>query len=99
MRRVLVLWAAVVMLTGCGARRPAAVATRPAPSAAEGVERLIRQGCYRCLEQAFAEAEARGAATQAFEAAALLVLRSKELGSRPSPGLDTHDRVPPPIPR
>ena len=59
---------------------------RPAP-AAEGVERLIRQGCYRCLEQAFAEAEAHGAATQAFEAAALLVLRSKELGLPSEPWL------------
>jgi len=87
MRRVLVFLAAAAMLTGCGARRPAAVATRPAPSAAEGVERLIRQGCYRCLEQAFAEAEAHGAATQAFEAAALLVLRSKELGLPTEPWL------------
>ena len=59
----------------------------PRRLAAEGVERLIRQGCYRCLEQAFAEAEARGAATQAFEAAALLVLRSKELGLPTEPWL------------
>src|SRR4029453_11797464 len=41
---------------------------------------LIRQGCYRCLEQAFEKAQRLGARTQAFEAAALLTLRSKELG-------------------
>jgi len=80
MRKALVFWVAVVMLAGCATRRPAAVATRPALSAAEDTERLIRHGCYRCLEAAFADADARGAGTQAFEAAALLVLRSKELG-------------------
>jgi tetratricopeptide (TPR) repeat protein len=48
---------------------------------------LIRHGCYRCLEQAFDEARARGAATDAFEAAALLVLRSKELGLPVEPWL------------
>jgi tetratricopeptide (TPR) repeat protein len=47
----------------------------------------MRQGCYRCLEQAFVEAEARGAATQVFEVAALLVLRSKELGLPTEPWL------------
>jgi tetratricopeptide (TPR) repeat protein len=41
---------------------------------------LIERGCYRCLETAFAGATARGATQQAFEAAVLLALRSKELG-------------------
>jgi hypothetical protein len=48
---------------------------------------LIRHGCYRCLEEAFADAETRGAGRQAFEAAALLVLRSKELGLPTEPWL------------
>jgi tetratricopeptide (TPR) repeat protein len=75
------------MMAGCAARRPADVSTGPAPAAAGDVERLIRHGCYRCLEQAYADADARGAATQAFEAAALLVLRSKELGLPVEPWL------------
>ena len=67
----------------------AACATRvppPAPSAPPAVEfddavdRLIRRGCYRCLEQAYEQAQEKGAREQAFEAAALLTLRSKELG-------------------
>jgi tetratricopeptide (TPR) repeat protein len=89
MRKCLVLLALLAMPAGCAARRPAAVATRPTSAAADDVdvERLIRQGCYRCLERAFTAAEARGAATQAFEAAALLVLRSKELGLPTEPWL------------
>lgn len=89
MRNCLVLLAAFALFGGCAARRPADVAARPGPAAAEDadVEQLIRQGCYRCLERAFAEAEARGAGTQAFEAAALLVLRSKELGLPTEPWL------------
>ena len=87
MRKVLVLFAACVMLAGCGARRPAPAPTPTASSSADDAERLIRQGCYRCLEQAFAGAEKRGARTQAFEAAALLVLRSKELGLPTEPWL------------
>ncbi len=88
MRKVLVLFAACVMLAGCGARRPAPVPTPTASSSADDFERLIRHGCYRCLEQAFADAEKRGAGTQAFEAAALLVLRSKELGLPTAPWLE-----------
>jgi tetratricopeptide (TPR) repeat protein len=87
MRNCLVLLGAIAMLAGCAAHRPTDVGARPAAAAAEDAERLIRHGCYRCLEQAFAEAEARGAATQAFEAAALLVLRAKELGLPTEPWL------------
>jgi tetratricopeptide (TPR) repeat protein len=91
MRKLLVLLGVLVTLAGCATHRPD-VAARPASSAPADIERLIRQGCYRCLEQAFAEAEARGAATQAFEAAALLLLRSKELGLPTEPWL-THARA------
>jgi tetratricopeptide (TPR) repeat protein len=88
MRNCLVVLAAIGTLAGCAARRPGdAGAARPAPVSAGEIEQLIRQGCYRCLEQAFAEAEAREAATEAFEAAALLVLRSKELGLPTEPWL------------
>ena len=51
----------------------------PAP-AAPSVDPLIEQGCYACLEDAFARASASGARAPAFEAALLLTLRSKELG-------------------
>jgi tetratricopeptide (TPR) repeat protein len=88
MRNCLVLLAAIATLAGCAARRPAdPVVSGAAPSPAVEIEALIRHGCYRCLEQAFAEAETRGSGTQAFEAAALLVLRSKELGLPTGPWL------------
>jgi tetratricopeptide (TPR) repeat protein len=87
MNKSLVLLAAIVALAGCATRRPSGTAPRPEISASADVARLIRHGCYRCLEQAFAEAEASSAATQAFEAAALLVLRSKELGLPTEPWL------------
>ena len=75
------------MVTGCATRKPAEM-----PPAAEmprtgDLEELIRHGCYRCLEQALAEADRRGLATHGFEAAALLVLRSKELGLPTEPWL------------
>jgi tetratricopeptide (TPR) repeat protein len=86
MRKGLAALAAIAVLAGCAANRPSVLARAAAPSADDRA-RLIRHGCYRCLEQAFAEAEARGAAAQAFEAASLLVLRSKELGLPTEPWL------------
>ncbi len=83
----MVLLAAVAALAGCATRKPPVVAGSFRTSVPEDVAGLIRHGCYRCLEQAFAQAEARGMATQAFEAAALLVLRSKELGLPTEPWL------------
>jgi tetratricopeptide (TPR) repeat protein len=80
MRKCLVLLAVVAALAGCATRRPPDAASRPDLASAEDVAQWIRQGCYRCLEQAFTAADARGDAIRAFEASALLVLRSKELG-------------------
>jgi tetratricopeptide (TPR) repeat protein len=59
---------------------PPAPSLPPAREFDAGVDGLIRRGCYRCLEKAFEQAEQLGARGQAFEAAALLTLRSKELG-------------------
>jgi len=88
MRKCLVLLALAAVLGGCAARRPGAAAQAGAMSRAAGdADDLIRRGCYRCLEQAYAAAESQGAATQAFEAAALLVLRAKELGLPTEPWL------------
>jgi tetratricopeptide (TPR) repeat protein len=77
----------LVVAMGCATKRAPDVATVPSPPATVDVARLIRHGCYRCLEQAFAEAESRGVTRQAFEAASLLVLRSKELGLPVEPWL------------
>src|SRR5687767_11565976 len=76
----------VVFLGGCAARPPVAVA--PPPPAVDDIAAAIAKGCYRCLEQAYDVAQARGVRTLAFEAAALLVLRSKELGTPYEPWLE-----------
>jgi tetratricopeptide (TPR) repeat protein len=65
--------------TACAARTPSPPATPPL-AFDNAADELIRRGCYQCLAQAFDTAESRGARMQAFEAAALLALRSKELG-------------------
>jgi tetratricopeptide (TPR) repeat protein len=52
----------------------------PASPRVDDLIALIERGCFRCLEQAYETATARGARAQAFEAAVLLVARSKELG-------------------
>ena len=68
---------------GCSARRPqpAPQPVSVAPAAPRvDVDALIRRGCFRCFEQALAAAQASGNREQAFEAAALIVLRAKQLG-------------------
>jgi tetratricopeptide (TPR) repeat protein len=70
-----------LIAASCAARTP--VARAPSAGAVQSTDDLsasVRDGCYRCLEDAFEKAQARGATAHAFEAAALLVLRSKELG-------------------
>ena len=76
----------VVFLVGCAARPP--VAGAPPPLRVDDLAAAISHGCYRCLEQAYDVAQARGVPTLAFEAAALLVLRSKELGLPFEPWLE-----------
>ena len=78
--RAALVVAALVIVTGCGARRPAPARAVAAPPRLDDIITLIEQGCYRCLERAYEQANARGAGQQAFESAVLLVLRSKELG-------------------
>ena len=73
--------ALVLLSAGCAARTsPAAPATPPTLEFDDATDTLIRRGCYRCLEQAFEQAQSHGSRIQAFEAATLLTLRSKELG-------------------
>jgi len=78
--RAVLVAAALVIAAGCAARRPAPVRSETAPPRVDDLTALIEQGCYRCLEKAYEQAQARGAGQQAFESAVLLVVRSKELG-------------------
>ena len=79
-RAAAALLVAIVLAAGCAPKRPAAVQAPPGPVRTDDLTALIEQGCYRCLERAYEQAQARGARQQAFESAVLLVVRSKELG-------------------
>jgi tetratricopeptide (TPR) repeat protein len=91
----------VLVLTSaaCAATRPATVQPTAAPAApAVDISGLLRRGCFRCFEQALAAAQSTGDADQAFEAAALIVLRAKELGLPVAPRLATLRQLLPPEP-
>lgn len=78
MRVVVKLIVALIGVGGCATHRPlppVATATTPARPVVD-VSALIRHGCFHCLEKALAAAQGG----QAFEVAALLTLRAKELG-------------------
>jgi tetratricopeptide (TPR) repeat protein len=75
---------ALALIAGtCAARAPATAQSALPAATLDALDQLIQRGCYSCLEQAYEEANAARAVTQAFEAAALLTLRSKELGLPP----------------
>jgi tetratricopeptide (TPR) repeat protein len=76
---MIVVLALTLAAFGCAARAPLPPAPLP-PAHDEAAAELIRRGCYRCLERAYELAQERHARAQAFEAAALLTLRSKDLG-------------------
>jgi tetratricopeptide (TPR) repeat protein len=80
--RLLVILALTLIATGCAARVPV-LPPLPHPAFDETIDGLIRHGCYTCLEQAYEKARSLGIRLQAFEAATLLTLRSKELGLPP----------------
>jgi tetratricopeptide (TPR) repeat protein len=71
---------AMALVAGCAGKRPPVVEPAPAPVPLVDVAALIQRGCYRCLEDAYTAAVKQGQTNLAFEAALLLVLRSKELG-------------------
>jgi tetratricopeptide (TPR) repeat protein len=88
MMRFLAL-ALVLIATACANRVPPAVPTEAVNGEFDdSADQLIRRGCYRCLEHAYELAQAKGARQPAFEAAALLTLRSKELGLPSEPWLE-----------
>ncbi len=78
MRR-LALLVLLMTATGCAARAPVSRTQSP-PSFDDAIDALIRRGCYMCLAEAYDKAQSQGIRLQAFEAATLLILRSKELG-------------------
>lgn len=81
MRRLVLLLGVTAICAACATRK-AAVALPLAPPAPPPIDAAaqIRRGCYQCLDEAFAVASAQKQPDLAFEAAALLVLRSRELG-------------------
>jgi tetratricopeptide (TPR) repeat protein len=88
-RRLLFLLPAMALVAGCAGRRPPVVEVPPpTPIPLVDVAALIQRGCYRCLEDAHAAAVKQGQTNLAFEAALLLVLRSKELGLPVTPWLE-----------
>lgn len=90
-RTLALLIAVSALLAGCAARRPS-----PAVLAELGrAQTLVNEGCYRCLLEALATYQRLAAAPNgppdarrgAFEAAVLLLMRSKELGLPEPPAL------------
>jgi tetratricopeptide (TPR) repeat protein len=85
---VCILAVALAGLGGCRTPPPTFPAPAPAATAAPpaAIELppdpavLVRRGCFACLERALAQARDQNRPDVAFEAAALLALRAKELG-------------------
>jgi tetratricopeptide (TPR) repeat protein len=77
--RLAVACVVVLVVAGC-ARHPPPVQLAAPPAPRVDIEALLRRGCFHCFEQALTAAEAAGDTDRAFEAAALLVLRARELG-------------------
>src|SRR5262249_57620495 len=87
-------WGFIVALTTMACSVSPVVNIAPDPSPLVKAAALMRRGCYRCLESAF-DAVVGRSPEMTFEVAALLVLRSKELGLPPDLWLDRPPRVPP----
>ena len=69
-----------LLLVGCATSQPKLSATPIPPSPLPEITRLIERGCYTCLEKAHALTLEHDLSQLAFETAALLALRSLELG-------------------
>jgi tetratricopeptide (TPR) repeat protein len=81
-RRVAAVVLALIFSGACAtrARIPASPVPTPKPNAAAAIDALIERGCYTCLQQAYAAADADHDRVRTFETALLLVMRTKELG-------------------
>lgn len=78
--RLAVLVLLATLAVACAPERPSLAPAAPTTVPVGYLQDLFRVGCYRCLETVFAAAHTQGQQGMAFEAAALLTLRSKELG-------------------
>src|SRR5215218_753032 len=87
--RIAVALIAVLAAAACAARRPQPPPTPASVTPAVDVDALLRRGCFRCFEQALTAARAAGDGDRAFEAAALVALRAKELGLPTAARMDT----------
>jgi hypothetical protein len=78
------LWAAA-----CAARPPQAVVV-PVPPRPDinAADRLVDEGCYACLQEAFRIYEAAADSAKQFSTALLLAMREKELGLDAAPWVD-----------
>jgi tetratricopeptide (TPR) repeat protein len=80
----------VLLLAGCAPPRAVVAPAAPAPAALRpDLDTLIAVGCYRCLEEAFPQADG----ADAFQVALLLALRAKELGLPYTPWLAEAERL------
>jgi tetratricopeptide (TPR) repeat protein len=89
---VLVVLPACARRTSIQAPAQEVASTTQAEPAAPPIDplSLIAQGCFACLERALAAARDQGNTQAAFEAAALLVVRTRELGI---PGSEWRDQA------
>jgi tetratricopeptide (TPR) repeat protein len=87
---------ALLLLVASCAPRDIVTETAPLPPPPPVVDTdaLVRSGCYRCLESAFETA--RASRESAFQLAALLALRSKELGLPYAPWVERASELLPP---
>jgi tetratricopeptide (TPR) repeat protein len=86
-RRALYL-AACLAVAACAAKQRVPVAAAPPAPDPAVADRLVNEGCYRCLQEAFSIYEAAARREQAFSTALLLAMREKEIGLEASGWID-----------
>ena len=96
MRRLALVCVVALVLAGCAPKRIVRAAAPATPRV--DVDALLRRGCFHCFERALSAAQAAGDAQRAFEAAALVVLRAKELGLPVDERIRAMQRLLPPEP-
>lgn len=80
-----------IWMAGCAPKPAATVAV--APPDLTTADRLVDEGCYACLQEAFERYQAAGRPDRQFDVALLLALREKELGLQATSWLDVARRL------
>jgi len=89
MLRFAIVLAAGLWAAACAARPPQAVAVPvPPPPDVSAADRLVDEGCYACLQEAFRIYEAVADTAKQFSTALLLAMREKELGLDAAPWVE-----------